>query len=198
MRIEKIILGFKIIAGLITNPTASYFSVVEKVCLKELNKKPDNRFIKLFLSSQYLDHNQLDESKKLLESLLDHESNNYSTILLLSRVYFKSKQYKEVVDLLGCYEKLRESDSHNYYLGYSFIELREFESAINYLEKYVKHYPKDYIGFVRLGYAYNMIKKYDLSLKAYKKAEALNPNEQNIKNSIELCLKKLKKDQTLQ
>jgi tetratricopeptide (TPR) repeat protein len=198
MLIKKIILGLKVIARLITHSNSSYFSIVEKVCLEQLEKKPDDRFIKWFLSNHYVNNKKLDEAQILLESLVNQRPVERTVILLLSRTYFKSQQYKKVIELLDGYEKLRDSDSHNYYLGYSFIKLKKFGNATKYLEKYVKHHPKDYVGFVRLGYAYYMKKMYDLSLGAYKRAEELNPAEQEIKNSIELCSDMLKRDQTLQ
>jgi tetratricopeptide (TPR) repeat protein len=198
MLIKKVILGFKIIARLITHSNSSYSSIVEKVCLEQLEVKPDDRFIKWFLSNQYVNSKKLDEAQILLESLVSQGPVDRAAILLLSRIYFKSQQYKNVIEILDGYDELRDSDPHNYYLGYSFIELKKFGDAIKYLGKYVKHHPKDYVGFVRLGYAYYMKKMYGLSLEAYRKAEELNPAEQEIRKSIELCTDMLNGDQTLQ
>ena len=195
MLIKKILLAFQIIVRLIAQPRSPYFIIVEKVCLEQLGKNPDDRFIKWFLSNQYVNHKKLNEAQILLESLVNQGPVDRSVILLLSRTYFKLQYYNKVIELLGHYEKLRDSDLHNYYLGYSFIELKKYKNAIKYLKKYVKHYPKDYVGFVRLGYAYYMEKMYYLSMKAYKKAEEFNPEEQEIKNSIELCSNMLERDQ---
>jgi tetratricopeptide (TPR) repeat protein len=195
---KKIVLGFKIIVRLITHSGSSYFSNVEKVCLEQLEKNPDDSYIKWFLSINYLNNKKLDEAQILLESLVNQRPGERGVVLLLSRTYFKSQQYKKVVELLDDYAKLSDSDPHNYYLGYSFMQLKKFKKAINYLEKYVKYHPKDYVGFVRLGYAYYMEKMYELSLETYQKAEELNPEEQEIKNSIELCSDMLKRDKTLQ
>jgi hypothetical protein len=92
MLTKKLILGFKIIARLIIQPDRPYFSIVEKVCLKQLENKPDDRFIKWFLSNQYVNHNKLGEAQILLESLVNKGPVDRAVILLLSRTYFKLQQ----------------------------------------------------------------------------------------------------------
>ena len=193
MLLKKIFIGSKIIKELIFKPSKPYFTIVEKVCLEQLEKKPNDCFIKWFLSNHYVNYKRFESAQALLESLKAKGPVSRIVILLLSRVYFNLQQYDKVVEVLDGYESLYESDIHNYYLGYSFSELKMFEDATRYLRVYVKHYRKDYVGFVRLGYAYYMLRKYNLSLDAYKKAEGLKPEKNEIRESIDQCIKMLKR-----
>jgi tetratricopeptide (TPR) repeat protein len=112
--------------------------------------------------------------------------------LLLARAYFKLAQYAKVEQLLVNHGILTDKDKENYYLGDSLIELGRFGEGAEYLKRYVKYHPRDYIAFVRLGYAYFKEELYDLALEAYRQAEILNPQKIEIKDSINLCYEKLK------
>jgi tetratricopeptide (TPR) repeat protein len=189
---RKWILALKIIWRLIIQPSGSYFVIVEEMCKKELYKRPNDIYSIWLLSNHYVRYKKFHEAQILLESLVEIDRNRKSAILLLSKVYFKLENYEKVVELLINLEKLAAKDPENYYIGYSLIEMGRFEEAIKYLDRYVHHYAKDYVPFVRLGYAYYMDKRYDLALEAYIKANKLNPSENEIKNSIEMCKEKLK------
>ena len=187
MILKMPVLGLKIIARLIINPATPYFFAVEKVCLEQLEKNPDDRYVKWFLSNHYVNHGKLNEAQILLASMLAQGLADRKVMLLLSRTYFKMHRYNKVIEILNNNVELRASDVHNFYLGCSFIEIEKYGKAIEYLEKYVEYYPKDFVGFVKLGYAFYKEKLYELSLDAYKKAEELNPVEVEIKKSIKLC-----------
>ncbi len=192
MLLKKFLIGSKAVFRLILKPSMSYFSVVEKVCLDQLKINPNDRYIRWFLSNHYAKYKKFDCAEVLLESLVEEGPVNRMVMLLLSRVYFNLEKYKKVVDVLYGYRELNEEDLHNYYLGYSFVHIKNFERAIEYLRRYVKHHQKDYVGFVRLGYAYYMIGEYKLSLEAYNNADSLNPGKEEIKESIDLCINMLK------
>lgn len=97
----------------------------------------------------------------------------------------------QVEKILSTSGLLFEKDKENYYLGVSLIELGKFSEGIEYLTKYVKYHRKNYIPFVKLGYAYYAQEMYDRALKAYNQAKTLNPSSQEINDSVKLCLEKL-------
>jgi tetratricopeptide (TPR) repeat protein len=68
--------------------------------------------------------------------------------------------------------------------------LGKFKQAAKLLEKYTRHHQKDYLPYAHLGYAHFKTEMYDLALDAYLKAEKLNPINQEIKESINLCREK--------
>lgn len=189
---KKLLLGLKFIAHFIVKPSSSYFSVVEKVCLKELDMHPNDLFVMLFLADHYVQYKKYDEAYILLESLLELGANSKEVILLLSKVYFNLQQYKEVQQLFANFDVLSYKDTANYYLGYSLIELGKKKEGIKYLNSYLKYHPEDWVVFSFLGYQYFKEGLYDISLEAYTKADRLNPSKKEIEKSIEMCKEKLK------
>ena len=173
------------------------FSLIEKICKVKLNKNPDDKDVHWILGNLYVHYKNFEKAKYNLEALIDLGVDSKHIRLLLSRVYYNLHEYSEVEQILNDGKILSSKDKENYYLGDSLLELNKFEPASIYLKNYVEKYADNYIPFVRLGYALFKIKKYGPSLEAYKKAEELNPTEKEIKNSIELCLDMLKKNQTL-
>ena len=189
---KKLLLGFKFIVRFIIKPSDSYFEVVQKVCLEELDKKPNDLFLMLFLADHYVQYKKYDEAHILLESLLNLGTKSKEIILLLSKAYFNLQQYKKIVDLFDEFDVLADKDIGNYYLGYSLIELGKRKEGIMLLNKYIKHHSDDWIVLSLLGYQYFKEGEYDKALDSYIKAEKLNPSKKEIKGSIKKCKEKLK------
>ena len=189
---KKWLLGFKFIVHFISEPSSSYFEVVQKVCLKELDKHPNDLFVMLFLADHYVQYKKYDEAHILLESLLELGANSKEVILLLSKVYFNLQQYKKVEHLFANFDVLSDKDIANYHLGYSIIKLGKRKEGIKHLNTYVKYHSDDWMVLSLLGYQYFKEGLYDIALESYMKAEKLNPTKKEIKNSIEMCKEKLK------
>ncbi|MBC8548774.1 MAG: hypothetical protein H8D23_03905 [Candidatus Brocadiales bacterium] len=190
---KRVLLGLKFIVNFIIKPSSSYFSVVEKVCLKELDKHPNDLFVMYFLADHYVQYKKYDEAHILLESLLQQDADRKEVILLLSKVYFNLQKYKQVKQLFVNFDVLSDKDIANYYLGYSLVELEKRDEGIKYLNRYLKHHPKDYNVFAIVGYQYYKEKMYDLALEAYRQAEKLNPSKKEITDSINLCKEMIEK-----
>ncbi|MCP4346311.1 MAG: tetratricopeptide repeat protein [Desulfobacterales bacterium] len=186
-----LILMLKIIIRLIIQPSCSYFCVVEKICKTELEKHPQDLYIKKFLANHYIQYKKYDEACFLLEYLISSEKYNRAVMLMMSKMYFNLGQYDKVEQLLSNSESLFDKDTANYYLGYSLIELGKVRDGIEYLNKYLKHHSKDYIVFWKLGYEYYKQRQYELALEAYRKSEKLNPSKKEIKDSIDLCIENI-------
>ena len=189
---KKLLLGFKFIVRFIIKPSDSYFEVVQKVCLEELDKKPNDLFLMLFLADHYVQYKKYDEAHILLESLLNLGTKSKEIILLLSKAYFNLQQYKKIVDLFDEFDVLADKDIGNYYLGYSLIELGKRKEGILLLNKYIEHHPDDWIVLSLLGSQYFKEGEYDKALDSYMKAEKLNPSKKEIQGSIKKCKEKLK------
>lgn len=167
------------------------FSMVENILKRRLESKPGEHNVMWMLANFYVWYGKYIEALGLLESLLESKPDSRGVRLLLARVYFNLGQYENVVRALSNSEVLSNKDKENYYLGDSLIELRRFKEGINYLEKYAQRYSKDYLVFVRLGYAYYKEGLYGDALKAYQRAAMLSPNKKEIQDSINLCSEKL-------
>ena len=189
---KKLLLGIRFIAHFILKPSSSYFSVIENVCLKELDKHPNDLFVMLFLADHYVQYKKYDEACIFLESLLEKDATGKEVILLLSKVYFNLHQFKKVKQLFENFDVLSDKDTANYYLGYSLVELGKRKEGIKYLNSYLKYHPDDWVVFSFLGYQYFKEGLYDIALEAYTEAYRLDPSKKEIEKSIEMCKEKLK------
>jgi tetratricopeptide (TPR) repeat protein len=187
----KWILMFELFVRSILPPFYS-FSYIERICIRKLEKWPDNDNVLWFLANYYMWHKKYEPAQGLLERLVIIYPDSKSVKLLLANAYYILGRHSRVAQLLLESDILSKQDKENYYLGYSLLELGKFDGAIKYLDVYVRHYPKDYIPFVKLGYAYYMKGLYDQALTAYRHAQKLNPSNKEIEDSIELCLMKMK------
>jgi len=189
---RKLVLLFKLSISLITPPYYSFFITTERLCKKEIEKRPNDIYSIWLLSYIYVQNDKYEEAQILLESLINRGIDRKAIKLLLSRVYFNLRQYEKVEKILSRFEKLTDKDTANYYIGYSLIELGKVDEGIKYLEIYLKHHPKDYMVLWKLGYEYFKHEQYNLALEAYRKAEKLNPSKKEIKDGIDLCIENLK------
>ncbi len=188
------ILVLRIGLRLVFRPSSSHFHLVEELCKGELEKRPNDRYAMWFLANHYVKYEKYQEAEILLEALIDLGRDSKSVMLLLSRVYFNLGKYSKVEQILRDSAKLSDKDTANYYLGYSLIELGKNERGITYLNRYIKHHPKDYWALCKLGSVYYRKGMYDDALKSYEKAEKIEPSKEEIKEGINLCFKKISED----
>lgn len=188
---RKLVLLFKTLFYLIVKPSRSYFSVVEEVYKTELNKRPNDPYLLWFLGNIYVRYKKYNEAEILLESLFNKGFVNKALILLLSKVYFNLRRYKDVEEILRRLEKIPDKEVANYYLGCSLIKLCQSIKGIEYIEKYLKYNSKDYMIYWKLGYEYYKEKKYEKALAAYRNAEKLNSTKKEIKEGIDACIREI-------
>ena len=189
---EKWIIGLKVIIQLISDPSSPYPEVVEKVCFKELKKKPNDFYINWFLGYVYVKYGLYQKAVGILEPLFYKKTKDEKIGLKLAKAYFNLQKYDNVAKTLFGLNEIPKKDAANYYLGYSLIELGKIAQGIHYLEIYLKHHPSDHLVFCKLGWAYFQLAEYSLSLKAYKSAKTIKPLDKEIEESVELCEMKLK------
>lgn len=166
------------------------FAMLEKVCKKKLDKRPNDLGVLWVLSNFYISYEKYADAQIHLETLMKLGIDTKPVRLLLARAYFLQGQYNKTEQLLNKPKILSDKDIANYYLGYSLMELGNLNDAIKYLNKCVNHHPKEYKPFVCLGYAYYKQGRYDFALDAYRRAYKLNPSGE-IKNDIDICIENL-------
>lgn len=186
-----LIMTLKVILDLVRHPTFSYFCVVERTCISELKKNPDNYYAMWFLGSLYVDHNKNQEAIILLETLINSNMSGTNVVIYLARAYFHMHDYGQVIEVLSRLDNIPKKSSANYYIGYSLIELGQVSNGIDYLNVYLDHHPKDYMVLWKLGYEYSKQNKIELALSAYEEAAKINPSVKEIQDNIRNCYEKL-------
>jgi tetratricopeptide (TPR) repeat protein len=167
------------------------FSLIESVCKKKLEIKPNDKDVLWVLSNVYVNYKEYEKAKKTLESMHKIGKGTRSVRLLLSRVYYNLGQYEKVKNVLIDKDVLLSKDKENYYIGDSLLEMKQYEASAKYLAQYTSYNQNEYVPFVKLGYAYYMQGFFDLALNAYIKAKKIEPENRKIEESIELCRKKI-------
>jgi tetratricopeptide (TPR) repeat protein len=171
------------------------FSRIEAICRDKLYKRPKDINTLWILSNLYIHYKKYDEARHCLEKICEMNKNTKSVRILLSRVYYNLKNYVRVKEILENGRVLSLADSEHYYLGDSFVELKEFDAGAKHLSIYLRFHKDKCVPYVRLGYSYYMQGLFDDALKAYRKAAELNPNSIEIEDSIALCSNKIRNGQ---
>lgn len=110
-------------------------------------------------------------------------------------VYIYPNQSAEVFESIGIgYLKLKEYDSSEFYLkkalvlnpnlisniGDVYFAKGDYKKAIHFYLKQVKISPNNSLTWMNLGLSYGTLKKYDLALENFMKADELQPNDAQI------------------
>jgi tetratricopeptide (TPR) repeat protein len=193
---KKILLILELLARCLIPPFYS-FSMIERVCKEKLTKDPEDISVRWILSNLYILNKDYNNAKHHLEEIIELGKNSRSVRLLLSNAHFMLGNYSDVVRILKYPGTLQNNDKENYYIGASLMELERYNESIEYLVNYTENYPKDYIVFVRLGYAFFKGNLFKQALDAYQKAEKLNPLSKEIKDNIEICKEMIEKSNVL-
>lgn len=97
------------------------------------------------------------------------EANVFMSVVpyYIAQIYFMQKKYEQVITyakpLIDTGGSKRSAEL-NQMLGNSFFELKKYEEALPYLEKYAALQTQDRKDLYRLGYAYYMSQKYDQAI----------------------------------
>ena len=172
-------------------PYGSLRLKVEQFCQRRLEMDHSDVSSLWLLSNLYVWRKEYSSAKGPLERLVAERKGQRGPLLLLSRVYFNLNDYDAVERLLKSGEFLTPTDSENYYLGVSLLELGQFSEAAALLAVYTNHHRKSWQPFVHLGYASFKAGYYRQAMQAYKAAQRINPSAREIQDSIELCRKKV-------
>ena len=189
--VKKIILLLKLSFLIIFPPYDSLYKKGEKMCEREIKKRPKEPYTIWFLSYFKVQQEKYEEAKNLLESLIAEGFNKRSVLFLLSKAYFNLGKYADVKKTLEKLDDIPDKEVANYYFGYSLIELHQANKGIKYLEKYATYNFTDYNVFWKIGYEYYNQNQYNKALKAFKRANELNPSKKEIKDCIAQCIKNI-------
>lgn len=135
--------------------------------------KPMDDIPYIKLSYYYMLLNKTNEAEKIL-SKTTKKINSDNIKKLLFYIYLDKKNYKRAISVL---EDLSSSTTTfpriNFYLGYCFDQLGDFEKTVYYMKKAIEELPEDHEALNYLGYLYadkniNLDESEELILRALK------------------------------
>jgi tetratricopeptide (TPR) repeat protein len=140
----------------------------------------------------YYNLNRVDEAIQALEKALSLKPGENTTVDVLGKAYFKrgvralsDRQYPLALQFL---QKAKSYDSQNGYIDYniaeSYLFQKKYPEAERALTAAALQLPKNAGVFTRMGFVCEKQNKKDLALKAYKKANELNPSKE-LKEAID-------------
>jgi len=150
---------------------------------KALKLDPDNWRIMVALGTIYMRNGDFEKAQKLFEKALDHDEpaqdpnihfNNAVALINLGRPEEAEDHLKFVLD----------NDPDNYHamglLGTLYLEDKQYDKAIDVLERAVKHpdAAKDSSMHYNLGYAKLMANHPDEALRDFKKSAKIDPSNE--------------------
>ncbi len=131
----------------------------------------------------YFNLNRLDEAVQSLQKAASMKPGEAVVTEYIGKVYFKkgvdalkSKQYAQAVDALLKAKEYNSTDGYiSANLGEAYIFQKRFPEAEKALAQALAVLPKSADVYMRMGLAFEMQKKWDLALNAYKTANQINP-----------------------
>ena len=108
------------------------------------------------------------------------------------KLYY-AKDYNGAIKLYDEVLKFGEYDGAYNNRGNAYLNLNQYERAIQDYNKAIQLNPNYFEAYNNRGWAYYCLKKYQQALKDFDKALELNPNNNQVKNNREACLKAMGK-----
>jgi tetratricopeptide (TPR) repeat protein len=135
------------------------------------------------LGFAYFNLNRYDEAIQALQKAASMKPGQASVTEYIGKAYFKkgvdalkSKQYAQAVDSLLKAKEYNQADGYiSANLGEAYIFQKRYPEAEKALAQALVALPNSADVYMRMGLAFEMQKKWDLALNAYKKANQLNP-----------------------
>jgi len=160
------------------------------IYLRRGNIKASWNFLKE--SGAYIADEELQDQIALYRKYL--EKNNFYAYASVGRIYYHSYKYDKAIEYLEKAYDLNPNEFDQYYeLGMAHNKKRNYQKAAIYLEKAIAMYPNHYDANLQLGILYDIgpawtefyekqykIKPdYNRAIELFKKAEEINPKNEN-------------------
>ncbi|MBW2701744.1 MAG: tetratricopeptide repeat protein [Deltaproteobacteria bacterium] len=141
----------------------------------EIDSTSDEPWVQL--ARLTLDRGQVDDSEQMLRRALTLNSDRAETYNLMGRVWLNRSHWQRAV--LNFEKALSMRPESNYYrnnLGYAFLLMRDFNSAVKSLDPLAKREGARAFMLNNLGLAYEGVGRIHDAMVQYKKASVKNPD----------------------
>jgi len=162
--------------------------------LSEVIPPSEDPLYSYILGSQFLNKEDINKAKILLEKAYRKKPESLKFALGLSKVNFILQEYQKVKEILSPF--LREAEKEQgiyFYLGKSCQILSQFQEAISYYKKYLSHFGTHLEILNSIGECYYLQGNKKEAIRAWEKSLEINPKQEEIKKKVD-SLKKRNKD----
>ena len=145
----------------------------------QLAVKSDQSQAKIYyeLAYSYESDNNTDEAITNYKKAVELYNEYYDAYRDLGNIYYTKEDYEKAFDNYTKYLEDKEADNnYNYKAAWCLNDMKKYEEAIGYLEKYEPEETDDIAKkYAELGYANYKLKNNDAAVQAYEKALAEKP-----------------------
>ena len=155
-------------------------------------------------ADRLLNEKKFDEARKLLEAEYSKNNRSSETVKLLAEALLLSNKPESAIPILeDNIQKHREEPMLYYFLGSAYLNVSQWDKAIDIYNKLIytfpsldDQYPRGKVlirpsAYFKLGFAYLNSKKYREALQTYERLQKIQPNYSNIYYNIGLAHKRL-------
>ena len=129
----------------------------------------------------------------LLESVLTDKPDDQDILFHLGYCYLKLDLYEGAVTLLELASQQGYSANVNSILGMAYMQVEDYQKAVDVLQDAVAKSPDNFNLNYRLGMALDHMKEFEKAIKVFEAALKLRPNETKVCQSIGFAYEQLGK-----
>jgi tetratricopeptide (TPR) repeat protein len=149
------------------------YAEAEEEIQRELEKKPDQPFLKANLADLFLRQDRLAESRILIEEILSQDPQHPQALYLLGEIFLKQNSPKEALE---CFRQAFAREPRDYLvlrLARALKEMNRFAEALDELQKVLVVKPKNFPFLKEKGLVLNKMKRFDQALEVFERAKEI-------------------------
>ena len=160
------------------------YSEAEEEIRQELQKNPEQSFLKASLADLYLRQGRFIEARILIDEVLAHDPQHPEALSVLGDLFVKKRSPKKALD---CYRQAFARDPKPYLIlktARAFKEMKLFDDALQELEKVLVVKPKSLPFLREKAFILNRMKRFDQALETLEKINEISPDDAFVQKEI--------------
>jgi len=160
------------------------YSEAEEEIQYELQKNPEQSFLKTSLADVYLRQGRLVEARILIDEVLAREPQHPEALSVLGDLFIKQRSPQKALE---CYRQAFARDPKPYLVlktARAFKEMKLFDDAIQELEKVLVVNPKSLPFLKEKALILNRMKRFDQALETLERIKEISPDDAFVQKEI--------------
>lgn len=171
------------------------YSEAEEEIRYELQKNPEQSFLKTSLADVYLRQGRLIEARILIDEVLARDPQHPEALSVLGDLFIKQRSPERALE---CYRQAFARDPKPYLVlktARAFKEMKLFNDALQELEKVLVLKPKSLPFLKEKAFILNRMKRFDQALETLERIKEISPDDAFVQKEI-LRLRSRRRDET--
>jgi tetratricopeptide (TPR) repeat protein len=160
------------------------YSEAEEEIRSELEKNPEQSFLKASLADLYLRQGRFIEARILIDEVLARDPQHPEALSVLGDLFIKERSPERALD---CYRQAFARDPKPYLIlktARAFKEMKLFDDALHELEKILVVKPKSLPFLKEKALILNRMKRFDQALETLSRIKEISPDDAFVQKEI--------------